>query len=281
MYLSCAWLLKKEKIMSTTILGFDRNSQDGKKEVGIPLSSRPLGCYAIGSNGQGKSVLMGNCILSDIYAGRGACVLDAHADLVNDVLVRIPPQRMQDVIYLNLLSDCQFGLNIFECADPLNSQEVALTASFVMHLFNRLWGVDETTPRLAQVLRNLSVTCITNGLTLVEAPLVLQDSAFRASLRVDNEEVKSFWLTYNTLRPHDQTEWTSSTLNKIDGFLLHPLVRNIFGQRKSTINMQEIMDSSKILLCVLDPRLEDLTTLVGTTIIGKIVEAAYSRMTTA
>ena len=73
----------------------------------------------IGKTGSGKSTLLINLILQDIEAGRGVCVLEPHGDAINDILARLPADRIQDVILLDPLDkDYAFGLNLFQCDDP-------------------------------------------------------------------------------------------------------------------------------------------------------------------
>lgn len=54
--------------------------------------------YVVGKTGAGKSTLMQNMALQDIEAGHGVCVVDPHGELIDDILVRIPPHRAADVI---------------------------------------------------------------------------------------------------------------------------------------------------------------------------------------
>jgi hypothetical protein len=133
---------------------------------------------------------------------------------------------------------------------------------------------------LAQVLRNVTFTLIQNpGTTIAEIPLLLQDRNTREKLiaKVKNSQVRLFWNSYNKLKDREQQEKTSSTLNKVDAFLTQPIIANIVGQSKTSINFREIMDTGKILLVQLSPRLEDLSTLVGSVVIGQLLHATFSR----
>src|SRR5437588_12691118 len=59
--------------------------------------------------------------------------------------------------------------------------------------------------------------------------------------------------------------------------LLQPLPRNIVGQGKTTVNIQQVMDERKILLVKLSAQLDQVTSLVGTLMIALFLNAAYSR----
>ncbi len=250
-------------------------------EVSISQAARLQGLYIIGVKGTGKSTFIANLIAEDMKHGLGLCLLDPHGDLTKDVLARVPDNREEDVILLDLMdSSYPFGLNVFECPDPSNLEQVALTASFVMHIFEKVWDVGTSTPQLAQVLRNVTFTLIQNpGTTLAELPLLLQDDNVRNKLvgNVANTQVKLFWTTYNRLRPGEQLERSSSTLNKADAFLTQPIIANIVGQSHTTIDFRKIMDEGKIVLVQLTPQLEDLSRLVGAVFIGQLLMAAMSR----
>jgi len=219
--------------------------------------------------------------VQDIQNGHGICYLDPHGDAIRDIFKRIPDTRVSDVIYLNLEDDAfPFGLNLFDCPDPKNDKQVALTASFVFHVFEKVWGMGSQTPRLSQFMRNTSVTMISNpGMTFAEVPLLLTDQKVRNMLlaNVTNEQVKLFWSQFDNAKPHEQGEKIESTYDRVDAFLTQPIIRNIIGQSKTTINLRKIMDERKILLVQLSPRFEDITSLVGAMLIGKLLDAAYSR----
>src|SRR6266567_7360114 len=133
---------------------------------------------------------------------------------------------------------------------------------------------------MSQLLRNVTYTLISNpGMTFAEIPHLLVDETAREKLvgNVKNNQVRLFWQTYNRLRSTDQLERASGTLNKADAFLTQPIIANIVGQSKATVNFRTMMDTGKILLVQLTPRLEDISNLIGAVIIGQLLNAALSR----
>lgn len=256
---------------------------DGR-DVKLNDRKRTRGLYCIGTNGTGKTTFLVNLALQDIRNGNGLCYLDPHGDAIRDILKRLPEERVADVIYLNLLdSSHPFGLNLFDCPDPNNDEAVALTASFVTHVFEKVWGAGVDTPLLSQFLRNIAVTMISNpGMTFAEVPMLLLDESVRNKLvsPVTNTQVRTFWRMFNALREQERLERMASTYNKVDAFLTQPIIANIIGQSKTTINFREVMDERKILLVQLSPRLEDITSLIGAMIIGQVLDAAYQRADT-
>src|SRR6266508_2675488 len=57
--------------------------------------------YVVGQTGTGKSTLLLNLIRQDLAAGEGLALLDPHGDLAEAVLLHIPRDRTNDLIYLN------------------------------------------------------------------------------------------------------------------------------------------------------------------------------------
>ena len=68
--------------------------------------------------------------------------------------------------------------------------------------------------------------------------------------------------------------------NKVGQFISTPLIRNIIGQVKSSIDMREIMDEGKILIVNLSKGKigEDASQLLGALVITKLQLAAMSRV---
>jgi hypothetical protein len=137
---------------------------------------------------------------------------------------------------------------------------------------------------LEEILRNATMTLLEcsqyEAYTMAEIPLLLEDAGFRNHLvqKLTFRHVQNYWLNkYNRLSDKDQLEERRSTLNRINAFLTQPLVENIVGQAKTTIDFRRIMDERKILLVMLDRRMEDVTSLVGSMIIAELLDAAYSR----
>jgi Type IV secretion-system coupling protein DNA-binding domain len=249
--------------------------------VSIAQHERRRGLYVIGKTGTAKTTLLINLILQDIAAGLGVCFLDPHGDAISDILMRLSENRENDVIFIDLLdTGYPVGLNPYECRNPQDVELVAQITAFVMQIFEKLWDVSRSTPRIAQYLRNCTLTLIENpGMTMAEIPLLLTDDAYRQHLlrNVTNLQVQQFWRQYTAFRPQEQLDRAESTLNKVDEFLSQTILRNVFGQAHTTLDFRQVMDEGKILLVKLPGRYEDITSLIGSIIIGQLLNAALSR----
>jgi hypothetical protein len=96
------------------------------RDVHLPVTldepTRFRHTYLVGQTGTGKSTLLLHMILHDIGQGRGVAVLDPHGSLIEDVLLRLPPSRIDDVVLVDV-SDVEWpvGFNILRIdeEDPL------------------------------------------------------------------------------------------------------------------------------------------------------------------
>jgi DNA helicase HerA-like ATPase len=79
-------------------------------QASFPGRERPLALSAadslrhlhvLGPTGSGKSTLLLNLITQDMAAGRAVVVIEPRGDLIADVLERVPPERVNDVVLLN------------------------------------------------------------------------------------------------------------------------------------------------------------------------------------
>lgn len=89
----------------------------------------------------GKTTLLLNMTLNDIYANEGACFIDPHGDAVETLLDYIPSSRVDDVIYLNP-ADLEYPIGI----NPLGkvpSERRHLLVSGLLSIFRCCDGFSE------------------------------------------------------------------------------------------------------------------------------------------
>ncbi|GAJ03117.1 unnamed protein product, partial [marine sediment metagenome] len=93
--------------------------------------------------------------------------------------------------------------------------------------------------------------------------------------------IKSFWVQeFARYNQRYEVEATAAIQNKVGQFISAPIIRNIIGQVKSTIDMRRVMDEKKILIINLSKgRIgEDNSRLLGALLITKLQLAAMSRV---
>jgi Type IV secretion-system coupling protein DNA-binding domain len=250
---------------------------------GVQTLDRRKHFYIVGKTGTGKTTLLTNMILQDIYNGLGVCFIDPHGDSSEYILDRIPPHRHKDVIYFNPADiDYPIGLNILESQ---RGEEGFLITSTLMAVFNKIWQ-GSWSSRMEYILSNTLLTLVENeGNTLLGVMKILTEEKYRRKIisRVRDPLVKNFWqLEFNKFAEKYRQEAIAPILNKVGQFFSNELIRNILGQSKSTIDFRDIMDSNKILIANLSKgRLgEENSDLLGSLLISKLQIATMSRVDT-
>jgi CxxC-x17-CxxC domain-containing protein len=255
--------------------------RDKNQLFGIKRKDRRQHVYILGKSGTGKSVLMFNMIIQNIQNGEGVCVVDPHGELVEGVLSAIPPHRMKDVVYFNPAdADHHIGFNVLELIDP---QYKHLVASGLMGIFTKIWA-NAWSARMEYILNNCILALLdTPGTTLLGIPRLLVDKDYRQKIisNLKDPVIKAFWVhEYEAWQDKFRNEAIAPIQNKVGQFLSTSIIRNVVGQSKSTINIFDIMNDSKIFLVnVSKGRIgEDNSGLLGGMIITKIQLAAMERV---
>ncbi len=247
---------------------------------GIRKEDRRRHMYAIGKSGTGKSTLLANMIINDLKHNEGLAVVDPHGDLIETVLNYIPRHRINDVIVLDP-SDPQavVKLNLFEGGSVVHRE---LIASGIVAIFQKMyansWG-----PRLEYILRNALLTLLEQNAKLEDVLRILTDDKYRAKIvdKMEDKVLKNFWeAEFNVMPERLRNEAISPILNKVGQFVTSPLIRNVVNTTNSSFDIEDVMNSGKILLVnVSQGKLgEDNSALLGAMIITKIQLAAMSRV---
>ena len=123
--------------------------EDQEVPWGISHLDRRNHVYVIGKTGMGKTALLRNIILADIWRGAGVGVIDPHGDLAESIIDCIPPERSDDVVYLNP-SDVEYPL-AWNLVDTIALDDRPTTADFLVEAFKDLFG-ESWGPRLQFIL---------------------------------------------------------------------------------------------------------------------------------
>lgn len=284
------WLLSKRApassgIPSTGDLWLGTNIyRDVKKHVYINRDDRRRHMYVIGKTGSGKSYFIQQMALQDIINGEGVAFLDPHGDSAEWLLQRIPPHRIEDVIYWDP-SDVErpIGFNIIEF---YNEQDKHRTVNSFVGLMQKMFDPHNqgiTGPRFERAVRNSMLTVMEEpGSTLVEVLRILSDENFanKKIPHIKDDLVRRYW-TDEIARTQDfhKSEVLGYIVSKFDRFVTNKLTRNIFGQSSSGFNMRRIMDEGKILIVNLSKGLvgEENAQFLGLLLVPRILSSAMSR----
>lgn len=259
----------------------ETNFRNIKKKFGIKLDDRRRHLYVIGKTGMGKTSMIQNMAIQDIQEGRGLGFVDPHGEAAEALLDFVPSSRVNDVVYINPADlDYPIAFNVME---NVGLEHRHLVASGLMGAFKKIWP-DVWSARMEYILNYAILALLESpGTTLLGINRMLSDPEFRTKVveKVNDPVVKSFWVNeFARYAQRYETEATAAIQNKIGQFISAPLIRNIVGQVKSSINMREIMDGRKILIMNLSKGRvgEDNSRLLGALLITKLQLAAMSRV---
>lgn len=266
-----------------------------RKEIFISDEDRKRHVYIIGQTGTGKTTLLKTMILSDIEKGKGVCVVDPHGDLYKEILGKIPEHRINDVVLFDPTDkDYPVGFNILEYKNQ--EEKYFIVQEFVGILRRLLEGeygssyTEFTGPIFFLHTRNnllLTMSDPKNAGTLFDFYKIftVKDYWYKFKYSPITDPVLENWVK-NVLPETDYLK-TGSDLSlgeyissKFHNFIFDPLLRNIFAQKKTTIDFASIMNKSKILLINLakGELTEENSRFLGMLIMTKIMTAAMERI---
>ncbi|MEK7555011.1 MAG: type IV secretion system DNA-binding domain-containing protein [Patescibacteria group bacterium] len=255
--------------------------RNANRLFGLKRRDRRQHTYVVGKTGVGKTALLHNLAVQDIVNGDGLCVVDPHGEFVESLVSKIPKSRAKDVIYFNPAdSDFNLGFNVLELPDPKYKH---LVASGLMAIFTKIWA-NVWSARMEYIMNNAILALLeTPGTTLLGISRILVDKDYRQKIvgNVKDPVVKAFWISeYEQWRDQFRNEAIAPIQNKVGQFLSTSMIRNVVGQKKSTIDIFDIMNTGKIFLVnVSKGRIgEDNSALLGAMLITKIQLAAMERV---
>lgn len=258
------------------VLGENRHL-DVVRSVSLTPEQRTRHTHIIGASGTGKSTLLFNSIRQDIENGEGVALLDPHGDLADLVLSIVPPERVDDVVFLDPAdAEHPVGFNILHAHSDL---EKTLLASDLVSVFERLsqaWG-----DQMGSVLRNAILAFLESdrGGSLVELRRFLLEPTFRESflLTVRDPEIVYYWKKgFTTL---SGSKSIGPVLTRLETFLAPKSIRYMVGQTSNKIDFADIIDGKKIFIAKLSQGTlgRENSYLLGTLIVSKLQEFAMSR----
>ena len=260
-------------------LGF-RDSYYYRGIARLPIDDHYRHMLISGSSGTGKSTLLANLWAQHCNAGRGALLIDPHGDLAETALDLVPPRRIRKTIYINPADlDNPVGFNVLYGVRP---EDRASRAADVVSAFKSVWG-DSWGPRLEYILYNsIAALLETQGSTLLCIPRLLVNKTYRATITAQLRDpiVSQFWRDeFPQIEKKLGQEALLPVLNKVGQLLSAPILRNILGQPKSTINPRHLMDNNYLVIANLSKgRLgEQHANLLGALLVSSFGSTALSR----
>ena len=244
--------------------------------VTLSQEQRVRHLYTVGASGTGKSTLLLNMITQDMQHGNGIAVLDPHGDLIDQVLSRVPEDRINDVVLLDPSDEgYPVGFNILSAHSDL---ERNLLSSDLVSVFRRL--STSFGDQMNTVLGNAIMAFLesTDGGTLLDLRRFLVETEYRQRVltTVQDREIVYYWQREFPLlvgKPQ------GPILTRLDTFLRPKVIRYMVAQQKDRLNFAHIMNGKKIFLAKLSQGLigEENSFLLGTLLVSKFNQIAMSR----
>ena len=258
--------------------------------IGLTEQERERHEYIIGGTGSGKTTMLQYEIVQDIQSGKGVAVVDPHGDMAETLLRYVPSERVKDVIYFNP-DDLTYpiGLNLLELDEKLEGDELLrekdLITETVVSVFRKIFSDDDSGGhRIEYMLRNAVQTALTQEkATLFTVYDLINDPTYRKKVvaTLTDENLKHFWRNeFGKAGGMQQVKMVAGITAKIGRFLFSVSAKRILEQEKSTIDFDDIIASSKILICNFSKGLlgEDTSELLGIMVIAKLQLASLRRV---
>lgn len=241
--------------------------------------------YLVGQTGTGKTTLFFNMIVQDIKAGYGVGVVDPHGDLIEDILLHIPPERAKDVILFDPKdTERPLGFNILEAQDAGQKDLIVNEVVQVLTKLAARLNPESIGPMFEHYLRNALLALVEDpSSTLIDVPRMFVDEKFRSAILKLQQDptVRQFWEKEfaQSQRGQMSADMLSYVISKLGRFIGNATVRNMIGQSRSSFDVRKVMDERKILLCNLSKgHLGDINAdLLGFVLVSKIQIAALGR----
>lgn len=272
------------------LIGYSKHNNH-RKEVRLSHSDRRRHIYAVGQTGTGKTTMFESMILDDMKNGEGLCVIDPHGDLIEKLLRKIPAHRAEDVVLFDP-GDMQrpIGFNILEYENEAQKhfliQELLAIIERILQQIDPKMGGPVFFQQSKMILQLVMSNPNKIG-TLVQFYQVFNSNDFyKRFLPLKNPDAILQKFIDGVISKIDYTKihsdgwsWGSWIGSKYEAFVGDPMLRNIFGQPRSTINLKKIMNEGKILLVNLSKgRMGEMNArFFGMVLIAKLQAAAMSR----
>lgn len=270
-----------ETVIKDTVT-FGRHPETGDLLL-VDQQSRYAGTYVIGVQGVGKSGLLENLIYRDCQAGNAIVIIDPHGDLITHVMQQIPEYRIPDTYLLDMEDEAYpFGVNVFHTGKLTTDMSRTQAVDRLMHIFEVLWTDVLAQAHLPRYVRAATIALLANpGATLVDMyDFLLNDQVRQRMLKhVQDSTVLQFWNTqFDNIKPEARLQRVQPLVARLESlFMGRSLVRNILGQRKTTINFRKAIENKEVILVRLPLKIaKQDAQLIGTILMAQIHAAIFS-----
>lgn len=234
--------------------------------------------YVGGSTGTGKSTLMANSFAQDVAKGYGGIIIDAsnsdsHESLFSRGLSYVPPDRLDDVIVLdvNRGRHSPVGFNVLDQGNP------RVVVDQITDLFGHLYQDTKGVWTRQLMFHSLYTLAEREGMSFVDVvPLVTPRTpdeiawADEVKRAVKDPELKQFWQRWENFTQTERDRYSQPLMNRAWQLVSRPEARYIIGQSKSSFKMADVLRDNKILLVSLAGLPVETASLLGTLLVNAL-----------
>lgn len=186
-----------------TYIGCSRTPEMGVQAVSIDREAWMRHTAIFGSSGYGKSTLLKNAMLQWAYGGYGFCYVGTRGAEAEELLRKLPPERLDDVVWVEPITNGQESQNVvgFNFLQPSSDkgdgrvftvQKGAISDGVQQLIHNDdYWGV-----RMDTLLSAIAHAMIEaeEPYTLTDLYMVLEDEQYRRNFidETNNEKAKQY-----------------------------------------------------------------------------------------
>lgn len=254
------------------------------REIHMKEKDRTRHFYIVGQTGTGKSQFMLSMALQDIQNGEGVAIIDPHGTDIDELLEKIPENRIDDVILFDAAdTEMPIGLNMLEAK---NEEEKHMVINAFIALLYKLYDPNRQGimgPQLERAIRNVMLTAMVDPQsTMVDVMRLLIDEEYSKKFidKIEDPLVKRYWTDeVAKTSANRKGETLGYFVSKFDRFITESTMRNILGQSKTGLDLDKIMAEKKILLVDLAKGKigEENSSFLGLLLIPRILSAALAR----
>ncbi|RMG42144.1 MAG: ATP-binding protein [Candidatus Dadabacteria bacterium] len=222
---------------------------------GIKRTDRKKHLHIMGKSGSGKSKLLQLLAETDMRHGFGLAVVDCHGDLVEELLMLVPEERIDDVILFDP-TDLQFPFAFNPFAGVPEALHDQLTSEF-LRMFE-VFSESNWTESVERVVHNAIMAMLkTKNASIMTLFNFLSESGARRSVIEDlpTGPLRSYWD-----KPDEELDTLLnqpelySLINVLGGLLSTNIMSNILASPKSKIDFHDVLDNNRILLIKIPKR---------------------------
>ena len=248
---------------------------------GLPADCLQSHMLIGGKSGEGKSTMEKHLALRNMREHNGLIVIDPHGDQIDQLLALVPPDRLDDVVLIDL-SDERFacGLNPID-ATVARGRDKAI--SDLIKVLSNIWGsawgsrMEIAFEYSLRTLYEVNKALCKQGketqqYTLLDVMPILTNESFCHALleQIDDLFIRRWWASYyDPLSLQMQRDRVDPVLSKVAKFE-STIARWIVGQSLCSVDFTACIAQKKIVFVKLAKGLigEDVARILGATVLG-------------